>query len=81
MRLYQGDVENQTKTKRLTTEEKRKRKKEEKKATPFLPPVYSTVQFSSVQDGNYALEKAHIRSAPSLRSVPNVAFETVSMFV
>ena len=39
------------------------------------------VQFSSVQDGIYALEKAHMHSTPSLRSVPKVAFETVPMFV
>ena len=35
---------------------------------------------SSIQDGIYALEKAHMRSTPSLRSFPNVAFETVPMF-
>ena len=40
-----------------------------------------TVQFCSVQDGIYALGKAHMRSTPSLRSFPNVAFETVPMFV
>ena len=40
----------------------------------------SSVQFSSVQDGNYPLGKAHIRSTPSLRSFPNVAIETVPMF-
>ena len=34
-------------------------------------------QFSSVQDGIYALGKAHMRSTPSLRNVPNFAFETV----
>ena len=39
------------------------------------------VQFSSVQDCIYALGKAHMRSTPSLRSFPNVAFETVPMFV
>ena len=38
-------------------------------------------KFSSVQDGIYALGKAHMRSTPSLRSSPNVAFETVPMFV
>ena len=37
-----------------------------------------TVQFSSVQDGIYALGKAHIHS---LRSFPNVAFETVPMLI
>ena len=35
----------------------------------------------SVQDGFYALKKAHMRSTPSLRSFPNVAFETVPVFV
>ena len=35
------------------------------------------VQFISVQDGIYALEKAHIRSTPSLRSFPSLVFETV----
>jgi len=39
------------------------------------------VQFTSVQDGIYALGKAHMRSTPSLRGFPNVAFETVPMFV
>ena len=36
---------------------------------------------SSVQDGIYALEKASMRSTPSLRRFPNVAFETVPTFV
>ena len=36
---------------------------------------------SSVQDGICALRKAHMRSTPSFRSFPNVAFETVPMFV
>ena len=31
----------------------------------------------SVQEGIYALRKAHMRSTPSLGSFPNVAFETV----
>ena len=35
----------------------------------------------SVQDGIYALGKAHMRSTPSPRIFPNVAFETVPMFV
>ena len=35
------------------------------------------VQFSSVQDGIHALGKAHMRSTLSLRSFPNVAFQTV----
>ena len=38
-------------------------------------------QFSSVQDGIYALGKAHMRSTPCLRSFPTVAFETFPMFV
>ena len=40
---------------------------------------YSTFQFSSVHDGIYALGKVHMRSTSSLRSFPNVAFETVPM--
>ena len=36
---------------------------------------------SSVQGGTYALGKAHWRSALSLRSFPNVAFETVPVYV
>ena len=36
-----------------------------------------SVQFSTVQDGIYALGKAHMRSTPSLRSFPNAAFDTV----
>ena len=39
---------------------------------------FSLVQFSSVQDGIYIYA---LRKAPSLRSFPNVAFETVPMFV
>ena len=38
-------------------------------------------QFSSVQDGICALEKAHMLSNPSLRGFPIVAFETVPVFV
>ena len=38
-------------------------------------------QFSSVQDGIYAPGKAHMRFTPSVRSFPNVASETVLMFV
>ena len=38
-------------------------------------------QFSSVQDGISALGKAHMRATPSLRSFPNVASETVPVFV
>ena len=36
---------------------------------------------SLVQGGIYALEKAHTHSIPSPRSFPNVAFETVPIFV
>ena len=36
---------------------------------------------TSVQDGIYPLRKALMRSTPSLRSFPNIAFETVLMFV
>ena len=43
--------------------------------------VVVVVMFSAVQDGICALGKAHMRSTPSVRSFPNVAFETVSMFV
>ena len=39
------------------------------------------VQFSSVRDGIFALGKSHMRSTPFLRRFPNVAFETVPMFV
>ena len=41
----------------------------------------SSAQFSSVQDGGYALGKAHMHSIQSLRSFPNVALETVPMLV
>ena len=40
-----------------------------------------TVQFSPVQDGIYTLRKAHMHSTLSLRSFPDIAFETVPMFV
>ena len=40
-----------------------------------------SVHFSSVQDGIYALGKAHMRPTPSLRSFPNGALETVPMLV
>ena len=49
-----------------------------------LGPTVKSVRvslFSSVQDGMYALGIAHMRSTPSLRSYPNVAFETVPVFV
>ena len=38
-------------------------------------------KFTSVQYGIYALENAHTRSITSLRDLPNVAFETVPIFV
>ena len=42
----------------------------------------SSVQFRSVQGGIYAaLGKAHVRSTLSLRTFPNVAFETVPVLV
>ena len=49
--------------------------------TEKFSSVQSSVQFSSAQDGTHALGKAHMRSTPFLRSFPNVAFETVPMFV
>ena len=36
-----------------------------------------SVQFSSVEDGLYALGKAHMRSTPPLSNFPSVALETV----
>ena len=45
--------------------------------TERQPGVHSSVRFSSVRDGIYALRKAHVRSTPSLRSFPNVPLETV----
>ena len=42
---------------------------------------FGSVRFGSVQGGIYALGKAHVRSTPSLRSSPNIAFETIPMFV
>ena len=42
---------------------------------------FPAVQFSSAQDGVYALGKVHMRSTLSHRSFPKVAFETVPMFV
>ena len=38
-------------------------------------------ELSSVQDGIYALGKAHMCSTPSLRRFPNGAFKTGPMFV
>ena len=43
---------------------------------------FGSVQFSSIQGGICALGKAHIMcSAPSLRSIPSVAVETVPTYV
>ena len=42
---------------------------------------FCTAQFSSVQDGMFALGKAHMHSTLSLRSFPNVAFDTVPMLI
>ena len=39
----------------------------------------SSAHLSSVQDGIYELGKAHMCSTPSLRSFPDVAFETIPM--
>ena len=36
-----------------------------------------SARFTSVQNSIYALGGAHMRSIPSVRSFPNVAFETV----
>ena len=41
----------------------------------------SSIQFNSVQDGIYALWKAHMLSTPSLMSFSNVTLETVPMLV
>ena len=49
--------------------------------TPKQQQQQQKAQLSSVQDGIYAFEEAHMRSTPSLGSFPNDAFETVSMFV
>ena len=42
--------------------------------------VLCVLKYSTVRGGIYALGKAHMRSTPSLRSFPNVAFVTVPMF-
>ena len=42
---------------------------------------YSSVQFSSVRDGVSVLRKARMCSTPSLRDFPNVAFQTVPVFI
>ena len=36
--------------------------------------------WTSVQEGVYVLEKAYMRSTPSLGSFTNIAFEVVPMF-
>ena len=43
--------------------------------------LWKTVYYSSVQDGTYALRKAHACSNPSLRSFLNIPFKTVPIFV
>ena len=43
--------------------------------------VVVVVMFGSFQDGICALGKAHMHSTSFLRRFPNVAFETVSMFI
>ena len=40
-----------------------------------------SAQFRSVQDDICALGKSHMRSTPSLRSSPKVAFQTIPLFV
>ena len=45
----------------------------------FQPQLKKINEPCSVQDGIYALEKAHKSCA--FRSVPNVAFQSVPMFV
>ena len=65
----------QNQTLNSTTESKRRWAHGESRTTNLWK------QFSSVQDGIYALRKAHMRSTPSLRSFPNVALETVPMLV
>ena len=52
-----------------------------KVCSPVKNSLLSSVQFSLVQDGIYALGKAHMRSTPSLRSFSNVALETVPILV
>ena len=44
---------------------------------PQLRRTLDPIPFGDVEDGIYALGKAHMRSTPSLRRFPNVAFETV----
>ena len=43
-----------------------------------LPP---SCRFLSVQDGIHALGNSHMRSTPSVRRFPNVAFKTAPVFV
>ena len=47
----------------------------------LIAPVLPLVCVCSVQASIYALGKAHMRSTPSLRSFPNVAFEMFPVFV
>ena len=51
------------------------------KSASVTDTKFSSVQFSSVQDVIHALGKVHTRSTPSLGSFPNVADETLPMFV
>ena len=45
----------------------------------FIPSITAnSTEFSSVQDGSYALGRVQMLSTPSLRSFPNVASEIVS---
>ena len=47
----------------------------------FVALVSTFPYICSVQSGIYAPGKAHMRSATSLSSFPNVAFETIATFV
>ena len=48
----------------------------------YMPSSLSgSVHFKTILDGVYALGKVHMRSTPPLGSFPNVAFETVPVFV
>ena len=45
------------------------------------PLSISLVKNNNKSNGIYALGKSHMRSTPSLRSFPNVAFETVPLCI
>ena len=47
----------------------------------LCPEIGRCHLYSSVQNGIYALGKTSMRSTPSLGSFPNVASETVPMFI